>query len=290
LTKGERVFHVRGFRGAHFAEDGTLYADFPTLGDTKRNVARLELSTRNAVEGAKFEDTWLTEQHGPYVVARKPLKKDEDPWENIKLEVRDARGAGPLWSRDFPKEAPRVWVDPVGDVMVLAWAVKSNWAKSEIKSDPKLAQRLSAMKEKEGDYLLQTVDARTGRQTGALLVETGKGSFRVAGVAAAGDLLLISDTENRVLVYSLADGEQKGRFFGGRPAASKAAGLLSVENERGQLAVYDLATMAKRDQFTFASPVSLARFSPDGKRLFVLTADQTAYVLNMQPTAAAAPR
>ncbi len=141
------------------------------------------------------------------------------------------------------------------------------------------------MKEKEGDYLLQTLDARTGRQTGALLVETGKGSFRVAGVASAGDLLLISDTENRVLVYSLADGEQKGRFFGGSPAASKAAGLLSVENERGQLAVYDLATMAKRDQFTFTSPVSLTRFSPDGKRLFVLTANQTAYVLNMEPTA-----
>lgn len=285
LTKGERVFHVRGFRGAHFADNGTLYADFPTFGETKRNVARLELSTRGAAEGAKIEDSWLTEQHGPYLVVRKPLKKGGDPSENITLEVRDARSAAPIWARDFPKEAPRVWVDPVGDVMVLAWAVKSNAAKAEIKGDPKLAQRLAAMKEKEGDYLLQTLDARTGKQTGALLVETGKGSFRVAGVAAAGDLLLISDTENRVLVYSLADGEQKGRFFGGRPAASQAAGLLSVENESGQLTVYDLATMARRDQFTFASPVSLARFSPDGKRLFVLTANQTAYVLNMEPTA-----
>ncbi|HZB46746.1 MAG TPA: hypothetical protein VE360_15930, partial [Pyrinomonadaceae bacterium] len=285
LSKGERVFHVRGFRGAHFGEDGTLYADFPTLGDTKRNVAHLKLSTRDALEGAKVEDTWLVEQHGPYVVVRKPLKKGGDPSENIALEVLDARTATRLWSRDFPKEAPRVWVDAVGDLVVLAWAVKSNAAKAEIKGDQKLAQRLSAMKEKEGDYLLQTLDARTGRQTGALLVETGKGSFRVAGVASAGDLLLISDTENRVLVYSLADGEQKGRFFGGSPAASKAAGLLSVENERGQLAVYDLATMAKRDQFTFTSPVSLTRFSPDGKRLFVLTANQTAYVLDMEPPA-----
>ena len=86
---------------------------------------------------------------------------------------------------------------------------------------------------------------------------------------------------NRVLVYSLADGEQKGRFFGGRPTVSKAANLLSVENERGQLIVYDLATMAKRDEFTFNSPVALTRFSPDGKRLFVLTANQTAYTLNL---------
>jgi hypothetical protein len=54
-----------------------------------------------------------------------------------------------------------------------------------------------------------------------------------------------------------------------------------VENERGSLAVYDLATMEKRDQFVFSSPISLSTFSEDGKQLFVLTANQTVYLLNV---------
>ena len=134
---------------------------------------------------------------------------------------------------------------------------------------------------------MQTLDAQTGRTTGKLLVETGKGSFRIADVFVAGEWLVIADTENRVLVYALKDGEQKGKFFGNRPAVSKASNLLSVENESGQLTVYDLSTMERRDQFTFSGPVSLTQFSPDGRRLFVLTANQTAYVLNLAPAAKA---
>ncbi|MGH9603926.1 MAG: hypothetical protein ACRD24_16225 [Terriglobales bacterium] len=38
--------------------------------------------------------------------------------------------------------------------------------------------------------------------------------------------------------------------------------------------------MEKRDQYVFPSPVSLARFSEDGKKLFVLTANQTVYWLD----------
>jgi WD40 repeat protein len=90
-----------------------------------------------------------------------------------------------------------------------------------------------------------------------------------------------------VLLYSISTGEQKGKFFGRTPAISKEAGLLAVETERGQLTVFDLASSEKRDQFTFSGPVSLARFSSDGKRLFVLTADQTAYVLDLAQTAQA---
>jgi WD40 repeat protein len=281
LTRGQRVFHVRGFRGAHFGNDGILYADFPTLGDTKRSVARMNLSTLQALEGPHIEESWRATQHGPYLVVRKPLKKEGDLSENISIEVQDVRDASVLWKKEFPKEAPRLWIDPIGDVLVLTWPVKSNAAKAVIKTDVKLTAQLATMKEKEGDYLVQTFEVRTGKLKGALLIETGKGSFRIADVAAAGDMLVISDTENRALVYSLADGAQKGRFFGGRPSVSETSGLLAVENEMGQLAVYDLASMERRDQFTFSDPVALTRFSPDGKRLFVLTTNQKSFVLNV---------
>ena len=165
--------------------------------------------------------------------------------------------------------------------MALSWAVRSDHAKAEIKADPKLKERLAAMGEKEGDYFIQTVEAKTGKPVSTLLVETGKGSFRIEDMFAAGDWLVISDTSRRVLLYSLATGEQKGKFFGRAPAVSKEAGLLSVETERGQLTLFDLATGERRDRFDFAAPVSLAHFSDDGKRLLVLTADQTVYVLDL---------
>ncbi len=91
---------------------------------------------------------------------------------------------------------------------------------------------------------------------------------------------MVSDSTNRLLVYSLSSGEQKGKFFGRRPTISPG-GLLAAENERGQLSVYDLNSLARREEYVFTSPIAYTGFAPDGKRLFVLTADQTAYVLDV---------
>jgi WD40 repeat protein len=280
LSKGERHFHVRGFRAAHFAADNGVYVDFPKYEEAERTVARLDLLSGQAFEHRKIGDTPVW-QRGVYSVLRRPLKKEGGLDQNVTLSVSDAVTGSPFWSRDFQKEAPRVFVDEYAGTMVLSWSVKSDHAKAEIKADPKLKERLAAMGEKEGDYFIQTVEARTGKPVSTLLVETGKGSFRIADMFAAGDWLIISDTEKRVLLYSLATGEQKGKFFGRAPAISKESSLLSVETERGQLTLFDLATGERRDRFDFAAPVSLAHFSDDGKRLLVLTADQTAYVLDL---------
>lgn len=280
LSKGERIFHVRGFRGSHFAEDGALYADFPRLDETQRTMAKLELSSRQIFAANELKETNVR-QHGEYVLVTRPAKEDGFYIADVILEMRDSRSFQPLWSKPFPKEAPRVWVNDHEGTMVLSWAVSTSAAKNEIKSDPTLAQRLAVMKEKEGDYLIQVLEAKTGKMLGRLLIETGKGSFRIADVMAAGDWIVISDSKNRVLIYSLSTGEQKGRVFGSRPSISAASNLLCVENERGQLSIHDLKSMEKRDQFVFPHPLSLARFSRDGNSLFVLTADQTAYVIDL---------
>jgi hypothetical protein len=52
----------------------------------------------------------------------------------------------------------------------------------------------------------------------------------------------------------------------------------------GKLAIYDLASLEKRDEFAFTRPVSLSWFSQDGKKLFLLTANQSVYVLNAAGT------
>ena len=122
---------------------------------------------------------------------------------------------------------------------------------------------------------------KSGKTLGRLLIETGKGSFRITDVFASGDWVVISDTQNRTLVYSLSSGQQKGKVFGRLAAVSPLSALLGVENGEGLLTVYDLVSFSKRQEFTFPSRISLLRFSDDGKRLFVLTANQTVYVLDV---------
>lgn len=283
LTKGERKFHIFGFRGAHFADDGSLYIDIPKYGNTERNVGRLALSTGQTFEGVKTaeEHSLWASQHGAFLLTLKPGSLEKESASGYVLSARDSRTGASLWSQEFRKEAPRVWANPDDETLVLGWAVSTNAAKAEIQNDPALKARLAQLREKEGDYFLQVVGARRGEVLSRLLIETGKGSFRIRNVFAVGEWIVISDSENRVLVYSLKTGEERGKAFGGRAAVARATGLLSVENERGQLTIYDLRTMAKRDTYTFPVPVSLARFSADGKRLFVLTANQTAYVLDL---------
>jgi hypothetical protein len=197
------------------------------------------------------------------------------------MDALDIRTLAPVWSVPFSKERPRYWVDARGGTITLSWPAKSKAAAAEMKSTPALMQQMNSLKEKEGDYFLKVLDVKTGQMLGQLMIETGKGSFRVKDVFTTGDWVVISDTENRTLVYSLSSGQQVGKIFGQRPEVSAASGLLCIEKEEGVLVLHDLATFEKRQQFSFTGRVSLLRFSPDGKRLFVLTSNQKYYVLDV---------
>jgi hypothetical protein len=63
---------------------------------------------------------------------------------------------------------------------------------------------------------------------------------------------------------------------------STAAGILLVENETGQIDVYDLKSLEKRALLTFPYHIAAWSFSADGKRLFILTANQMAYIFDSQ--------
>lgn len=299
LDKGEAALYLRGFRGGHLSDDGYFFADFPKYEAAERNVARFRLATGEVAPGPKIE-AYAARQASQYLIVTKSAKADAKRGEgkagekeeekevdrgrynkNVILEVSDARTMTLLWSKPHPKEAPRIWAAPQHNTIALIWDVSDDAAKAEINSDSQLTQQLATMKEKEGDYFVKILDLQTGNTLGKLLVETGKGSFRLANVYAAGDWVVASDTQNRVIVYSLKSGVQLGRVFGGYATVSQAAGLLCVENEIGKLAIYDLKTMDKRDEFVFSSPISMLRFSPEGKRLFVLTSNQFAYLLDV---------
>jgi WD40 repeat protein/predicted SprT family Zn-dependent metalloprotease len=290
LTKGEAALYLRGFNGGFISPDGYFYADFPKYETAERNIAKFNLANGEVVPGAKLESSYAR-QAGQYLITTKSAKPNVkegapvDYSKNIIIEMFDARNMTSLWSKTYTKESPRTWVAPNQGTVALLWNVTDEAAKIEIKADARLGQQLAAMKEKEGDYFLQILDVKNGNPLGKLLIETGKGSFRLSNVFAAGDWVIIADTQNRVQVYSLKTGELKGRVFGGFATVSSIANLLCVENEKGQLTIYNLETMEKRDQFNFSSPVSLIRFNEDGRRLLVLTSNQTAYILDVSSTA-----
>ena len=286
LDKGEATLYLRGFRGAYLSDDGFFYADFPKYETAERNIAKFNLSNNEIVPGPTIEAA-SARQIGPYLVVFKGAKadaKDDAPpreWRNLTLEVLDARTMTSLWSRTYPKEGPFSWGAAQYGTAVLLWRADAETALTQIKTDPQLSKQLAALKDKEGTYLLEAVELKTGKTLGKLLIETGKGAFRIANAFIAGDSVVISDTQNRVLVYSLRSSEQRGRVFGGFGTVAPEANLLCVENETGKIALYDLTTLDKIDEMVFSNPIAMLQFSPDGHRLFVLTANQTAYLLDI---------
>jgi hypothetical protein len=112
-------------------------------------------------------------------------------------------------------------------------------------------------------------------------VHTNKGSFRIVSSYLDGDWAAFEISGNRVLVYSLASGEEKMRIFGLVPVVHASSGQMAVSTAEGEVDLYDLATSQVRRKYNFPVPVMYERFSPDGKRLFVLTRDQTAYTLDL---------
>lgn len=282
LRTGKAVLYLRGFSGGYVSPDGHLYADFPKYETAERNIARLNFNTGEIVPGKKLEHP-NSSQIGPYVLVIRSAKmialKNYD--EDVIVDVHEAATMKLLWSKSYPKEAPQAWIDYRKHTASLLWDITTEAARDEIKKDPALSQKLSNLKDKSADYLVKVLDMRDGTELGKLVIETGKGSFRLEQVYAAGDLVLVADSENRILLYSLKTGELKGRVFGDYGTVSPNGKLLCVTNESGKLNIYDLATMQNIEQFVFTGSVTLVDFSEDGKKLIVLTSNQTAHVFDI---------
>jgi WD40 repeat protein len=282
LRTGKAVTSLRGFNSGYVSPDGFLYADFPRFQNAERNVAKLNLVSGEITPGSKLEYP-NTRIIGPYVLITKSAKLNAflNYGNDVIVDVYDAATMKLLWSRPYPKEAPHAWVDYRQHTVSLAWNITDEAARDEIKDDPALSQKLSSLKGKDGDYLVKVLNMRDGSELGKLVIETGKGSFRLEQVYATREWVMVADSENRMLLYWLKTGEQKGRVFGDYATVSPDGKLLCVTNEDGKLNLYRLADMQSVEQFVFTSSVTLVEFSEDGKKLIVLTSNQTAHVFDI---------
>ena len=291
LENGANVYYTRGFNGAYFADDGNVYADYPAANNAQRAMFRLSLNeSKGEMVNQPFPE--LAKQNAGYVVSLEKTKDRE--WI---LHVSDSKTLTHLWAtkvqskegRDFfsvlfNRPAFQYSLDAQSDTLAVAWSVSRQEAKDEIKQNPALKERFGKIKEKTAVCLIKLMDAKTGKLRGHLLVE----KVRLAVLNqfhSFGDLAIVSDKRNRMMFYSLSTGEQKGTLFGTTVSGNKENGLLAVVNENEKVNVYDAKTLGQREQFIFSSPVYYLRYSADGKKLFVLTADQTVYVLNVSAPA-----
>jgi hypothetical protein len=288
VEHNQRVLHVRGFEGAYIGPDGQMVAMVPMdpkPGEEKEDADVL-LATVTLGNGETVSSHPLSKderrhehQHGRYLVYLHPTNTDRPNGDWV-LEVRDAVSGGALWSRNFEHEMPIIDADVEDGTMTLLWGLGSKAAKELVKQDAALAARRSAMGEKRTDYYIEVLETATGRARGKVLLETGEASFRVLRAFSAGDWLGVRDNRGRVVLYALPSGEVKGRFFAKAASISPAVGMVALETDTGKLDIYDLSGMKKVQTLAFPVGLALGRFSSDGKRLFVLDRNQTAYLFD----------
>ena len=289
LDQAKMLNHVRGFRGAYFPDDRGLILDFPERNEQQpRLIGMVDLKTGELAPGPNVKPQSLR-QFGPVMIgtARPTVMKEGKEQEDRSkprsvLQVFDTATMEKRWSQNYPQDFPSsILPNGLFGTMILIWRGNTKAVTAELKNDPTLASKYKKTNDSAYDYLLRVLDLKTGQTLGQLMVETGGGAFRIRDAFVTGDNVVVLDNENRTLVYSLSTGAVRGRVFGSRATLSPSASILCVENESGQLTFYDLKSFEQRGQLTFADQIRLVRFSADGNRLAVLTANQVVYTFNI---------
>ena len=272
VASNVRTQYMRGFQGAWFSQNSVLYADFPKFQEEPRTIGLVTPMGSAISETYKVGDI-AARQRGGFLVVTTP--KGKYPGSNCDVEVRDITTNKPVWSRHFGHEVPSISLNSSGGTLLLGWSLAEPGGHDELQNFADVKSQ--ATKE---DYLYEAVDLQRGKASGKVLVKTNKRSIHLEGGTADGDWVVVTAAGNQILAFSLASGIEKGHFFGTAPVVLASAGLLAVEKDAKELDLYDLESRELRRRYVFSDPIAIKRMSDDGKRLLVLTASQTAYLLD----------
>lgn len=200
----------------------------------------------------------------------------------FRLRALDPANGRELWNRTFGGLPPVPFADPQGERVVLSWQAASVGASAAARHDTAARNALRKAKLTDQDSFLEVLDARTGKSLGGVLVQSGTGPANFDSLFSVGQSIVFSRDVVRVQIYSLQDGQLRGKLIGIRPSANAQSNLLALDLGSGRLAIYDLNTAVKLDEQVFPEPILYTHFSADGQRLLVLTEKQDAFVLQMK--------
>ena len=295
---GERMFYTIGFEGAFFDGD-RFVGKFPKQEQAPSRVFQFDTSSKNSKllypVASENSDTGTAVstarnwQLGELLLTLAP-PKDKQNAGKVELEAHDIRTDARLWEKTLPKGKFEFFHSQSGNTVTML-VIDYPSIKAEAKEDPALNTRLQAIEGAEGkkdSYLLRVFAAQTGNNLGAILVDTGKLSFKVRQAMAIGDTVLVGDSINRTLVYSLKSGTQKGKVFGTPLALSSDGGKMLIEDNKGAADLYDADSLKQLVHFTFPSRIVHAEFTASEGKLMILTADQSIYRVDAAGNAASA--
>lgn len=279
LSHNVRLMLSYSFWGAWLTDERLAYIDFAKHEKLERTIGRLDaMGNMQPMLSLEKLSGFMT---GPYFITEQRGRESGYERKDWTFEIQDYRKKTKIWSRRFPHEVPYLTLY-ASDIM-LEWPAAATAAKEEMQKFPDLKDRAQ-----KDDIFFELLDMNKDAVTGKLLVPTNNRSFRILGASHDGDWVAFATTGDRVLVYSLANGEEKMRIFGQQPRIHAASHQLTVSTASGELDLYDLESSQVKRKFNFPTPVAYQRFSPDGKRMFVLTRNQTAYTLDL--TAQTSPK
>jgi hypothetical protein len=200
----------------------------------------------------------------------------------FRLRALDPASGRELWSRTFDGLPPTPFADPQGERLVLSWQAKSAGAWAAAQHDRAAREMLKRAKLTDQDSFLEALDARTGKSLGFVLVQSGSNPANFDWLFSVGQAIIFSRDGVRVHVYSMQDGQLKAKLVGIHPSANAQANLFTLDEGSGRLTIYDLNTADKLDEEIFPDSIVYTHFSSDGQRLFVLTENQYAFVLDVR--------
>ncbi|MFV0387707.1 MAG: M48 family metalloprotease [Pyrinomonadaceae bacterium] len=300
LGDGSRKFFVLGFEDASLDGNGIGIVAFEKDRDKPKTLAVLNAADGNLTV-IKEPLGKLTELKGRFLIERKnsiakpvPKRKNNnedegddeeedsfDPRSNTQLEITDLTTNQVVWERKFDESLPRNFFDPTSNRIALYWNIESKEARKALDANPTLKAKAAVLGEKKGDYLVEVIDILGKEPNRWLLIETGKGSFRISVVGTQGDWLMVYDSTGRVLVYSIEKGEIIRRYFARYAAINEKLDLIAVENVPGKVSVQRVSDRTKIQEFVVNGQTSYMRFSENGRYLLILTDLQNAYVFDL---------
>jgi hypothetical protein len=258
---------VLGFNSAIFAPDGSLYIQFPKLGKEDRAVKHLFLTPASTSPVPYKEDDSMRPSEGLLQEWKPGAKK------SVELTVHNVADNAVLWKRVFPDGEPAHTYNLLPGQTILSFPLKTDFAKDHLKSTPALADRASAIKNKDTGRLIQVLDNTSGDILHELAIEVPLTYEGVRGINVLGDNLYLSSEDNRTMVYALSTGTQLRQLFGYVVALDPASSRVCLVNRRDEAVVYD-PEGHQVASFHTGSPLRFATFQHGGAPLVLLTADR----------------
>ena len=298
---GNQLAPFKQLTGAWFAGDDELYIGESSEEDSTTAIRKVNPKgeTATAIWSPTFKsDPRLTVSDtrlaGPALFA---LEQTSSHPARDKLSALDLKTGRELWVRkwvhhgaaltgvgQFPVatwyDPPVPYPDPQGERAVIGWTAMESGGQALAKRYPALKRQMDAAKLTINDAaaVFEVIEAASGKSVGTALVRVG-GPASFDSVFSVGDFLICVRDETRVTVYSLSTGEIQARVFGRYVSASAASDLLAAV-DGNHLRLYDLKTGTKKNEYLFSDAPVYTHFSGDGKRLLVLTAGQSIFVLD----------